>query len=159
MEIISYQSFGPVAFGDSRAEARKKFAVPFEPFKKGQEEVDLFKSLLINVHYDGNGRVEFVEAGGNADVTFRGVRFLNRPVREILKDMAALGFTPAPDDDDPTFLEAGVSVYAPGGRVQGVSAFKRGYYDGLQDAFNDLLDNPENDDDDDLLGEFASRLK
>lgn len=131
MDIIRFTSIGVLAIGDSRQVAREKLATPFFTVVKDgvRNEVDAFDDLCLHLYYDDAGGLEFVEAFPPADVTFCGVRFLERGLDAVVSDMRKIGFSPADADEGVHFAEAGIALYAPLGEVLVVAAHRKGYYE------------------------------
>lgn len=130
MEITPFRSIGSLAFGDSPENAREKLASPFSRLKKGEpNEADAFDALNLHLYYDDKNHLEFVEAFGSADVTFRGVVFLGRDLATVIDDLRALGFSPTEADGyGVKFGSAGIALTAPSGIVEGVGAHRKNYY-------------------------------
>jgi hypothetical protein len=133
VEIIPFASIGLLAFGDSREVARGKLGSTFSTFRKvsGANETDSFDDLGLHLYYDDAGHLEFVEAFGAAEVTFRGICFLGRNLESVIADMKSLGFSPTEADVGVDFVEAGIALTAQSGGVEGVAAHRKGYYDDL----------------------------
>jgi hypothetical protein len=131
MEITPFSSVGWLVFGDSRKDVRAKLHATFSTFRKGagEPETDAFDEIGLHTYYDEGGRLEFVEAFRPADISFRGVRFLNRDVDAVTCDMHRLGFTSLDADVGVDFPDAGIVLTAPSGVVEGVAAHRKGYYD------------------------------
>jgi len=131
MDITPFQSIGKLAFGDTRKSARAKIAAPYSIFRKdvGAEETDSFDALGLHLYSDPKGHLEFVEGFEPLEVTFQGIRFLGRDLQAVVDDMMVLGFVATESDAGTTFLEAGIALDAPGGVIESVAAFRKGYYD------------------------------
>lgn len=131
MEIVPFTTMGVLAFGDSRAVAREKLGSDFSTFEKvvGAGETDSFDDLGMHLYYSDTGQLEFVEAFDPAEVVFRGVGFLGSDLNSVIPSMGLLGFTPTEDDIGVKFESAGIALTAPAGVVEGVAAYRKGYYD------------------------------
>lgn len=131
MEIVPFTTIGVLAFGDSRAVAREKLGSDFSTFEKvvGAGETDSFDDLGMHLYYSDTGQLEFVEAFDPAEVVFRGVGFLGSDLNSVIPSMGLLGFTPTEDDIGVKFESAGIALTAPAGVVEGVAAYRKGYYD------------------------------
>jgi|SRR5579884_1397530 len=130
MEIIPFRSIGTLSFGDSRHLAREKLASKFSTFEKtvGENETDSFDDLGLHLYYDNDGHLEFVEAFDPAEVMFRGIRFLGRELDSVISDMESLGYRPTGSDVGVNFESGGIALTAPSGIVEGVAAYRKGYY-------------------------------
>lgn len=131
MEIVPFKSVGNLTFGDSRDAARGKLGSVFSTFRKvtGADETDAFDGFGLHLYYDHLGRLEFVEAFDPADVTFRGIKFLGRDLDAVIGDMTELGFNAAELDVGIIFSDAGMALTESSGVVEGISAYRKGYYD------------------------------
>lgn len=131
MEIIPFRFVGPLAFGDARKDARAKLNARPSTFTKvrGQNETEAFDEIGLHLDFDEEGRLDFVEAFSPADISFRGIRILDRDVSAVAQDMNRLGLQDVRTDVGAKFPEAGIAVYAPSGVVEGVAAHRMGYYD------------------------------
>jgi hypothetical protein len=131
VELIPFRSIGPLSFGDGRQVSREKIGSTFSTFQKvnGAHETDSFDDLGLHLYYDTEDRLEFVEAFGPADVTFRGIAFLGRPLEDVAEDMKSMGFDATESDIGLKFEEAGIALTAPSGIVEGIAAHRLRYYD------------------------------
>jgi hypothetical protein len=131
MDIIPFKSIGTLSFGDARQTAREKLASTFSTFEKaiGENETDSFDELGLHLYYSDADCLEFVEAFEPAEVRFRGVNFLGRDLDSVASDMASLGFSAIETDVGVRFETAGIALTAPSEVVEGVAAYRRGYYD------------------------------
>ena len=129
--IVPFTTIGVLAFGDSRAVAREKLGSDFSTFEKvvGAGETDSFDDLGMHLYYSDTGQLEFVEAFDPAEVVFRGVGFLGSDLNSVIPSMGLLGFTPTEDDIGVKFESADIALTAPAGVVEGVAAYRKGYYD------------------------------
>jgi hypothetical protein len=111
--------------------ARQKLASPYATFQKvaGENETDAFDQLGLHLYYSDSGELEFVEAWGPAKVAFRGVSFLGKDLGSVISDMQSLGFNATQADVGVDFRKAGIALTAPSGVVEGVAAYRKGYYD------------------------------
>jgi hypothetical protein len=131
MEIVPFRSVGLLAFGDSRQIVREKVSSSFSTFEKvaGENETDSFDAIGVHVYYDDGGRTEFIEMFDPAEVSFRGISFLGRDLALVVSDMETLGFPSEPSDVGVKFEGVGIALTAPFGVVEGVAAYRKGYYD------------------------------
>jgi len=131
MEIIPFQSIGPLAFGDKREDIRIKLGGNFSPFRKvaGECMTDTYDSLGLHLYYDENGHLEFVEAFEPALVTISGVNFLGKSLPAALREMELLGFTHEDADVGVDFPAVGIAITVTSEVIEGVAAYRKGYYD------------------------------
>lgn len=110
---------------------RAKLNGTYSTFRKdaGENQTDSFDEIGLHLYYNNDERLEFVEAFYPADISFRGIRFLGRDVNAVTGDMAALGFACVDADVGVDFPDAGISLTAPSGVVEGVAAHRNGYFD------------------------------
>ncbi len=129
--IESFRSVGPIVFGESRTSVRKVLGSDFRTFKKdlGGNETDAYDSLGAHIYYDDSGLVEFVELFAPSDALFQGVSLVGRKVKDIVADLKKLGHEGEQDDVGYIFDELGIGLTVNGKIVEGVGAFKEGYYD------------------------------
>lgn len=130
MEIVPFTSVGVLFFGDSRQIAREKVSSSFSTFEKvaGENETDSFDSIGIHVYYDDNSKIEFIETFDPANVSFRGISLMGKDLALVISDMEALGIPPEPSDVGIKFESVGIALTAPFGVVEGVAAYRKGYY-------------------------------
>lgn len=131
MEIIPYKSLGILSIGDTKQVARSKLRGSFIEFRKYpyDKDADAFNEEGLHLFYDSEGRLEFVEAFPPANVTYKGIQFLDRANDDVISDMQFLGITGMMDEDGCIFPEAGIASYAPRGIIESVSIYRKGYFD------------------------------
>ena len=131
MHIVPYVSVGNLSFGDKREVARKKLNSPFSTFRKviGAEVTDSFDEIGLHLYYDNDDRLQFVELFRPADVVVCGIELLDRNVDEVVGSLEMLGYAPSPTDVGFQVDDLGVALTARNGIVEGVAAYRRGYYD------------------------------
>jgi hypothetical protein len=132
MEIHPYESVGPLRFGFSRDTVRGVLKSTLRRFRKyeSRPKIDVSNELGLHLYYDDLDCLEFIEAFDPANIAFRGVTFLGRGLCAVIEDMRLLGFSPTKSDGyGVTFDSAGIALFAPTGKVEGVAAYRRGYYD------------------------------
>jgi hypothetical protein len=131
MEIVPFVGVGVVRFGDTRQQVRDALQRPFEIFRKdvGENETDAFDEVGLHVYYDGQGRVEFIEGFGSASLTIGGLVLLGRNIDDVDRELSALGHSSHATDVGLQYDSVGIALTAPGGVVEGVGAYRRGYYD------------------------------
>jgi hypothetical protein len=93
-EIEPGVGVGVVAFGEARSDHRARLGAPvsFERVR-GQGIVDGYYDNTLMLTYDSLDALNRIELGG-VDVYFRGVQLLDRPLSEVIQELAALGAAP-----------------------------------------------------------------
>jgi hypothetical protein len=132
MEIHPFESIGPLNFNMSRTTARDTLQVPLQRFRKYENcpDIEVSEELGLHLYYDARDCLEFVEAFEPAKVSFCGLIFLGRDVQDVVAEMEERGLRPTETDDyGVTFGDAGIALTSPSGIVEGVAAFREGYYD------------------------------
>jgi hypothetical protein len=129
--IISFQSVGPISFGQSRSSVRSRLGEEFKSFRKagGENETDAYDGLGIHLYYDDEDCLEFAELFAPAVVEFQDIRLIGRSIEELTSDMRMLGYEGVPDQAGYSYDEVGLGLTVNRGRVEGVAVFKNGYYD------------------------------
>jgi hypothetical protein len=136
-EITPYVGVGPITFGLTRVEVRRRLAAPVESFMKtptSAAPADTFDTLGIHVHYDSDDRCEAVELWSSRP-TFRGQPLLGQPFAEIERWLRTIDPDVRSDSSGLTSLTFGFGLYAPSALhdpqspVEGVIVFRPGYYD------------------------------
>lgn len=130
-EITPYVGVGPLRFGLTRSQARSLLGTSVSAFRKGpyaSTETDAYDGLGLHLHYDGNDRLECIEAWGSCPVYYKDAALLNASVQEVLERLANLGLSSRYDDG--YFLDdGGFALYAPDDVVKAVTVYRKGYYD------------------------------
>lgn len=125
---------GRVRFGDERASCRRLLGEPSAVFAKGagvRKDADAFDAIGAHLVFDERERLELVELFFPALVVVDGTPI--RPGVDSLVDVVSRlerrGHRVEPADAGANSPTAGVALYAEAGRVEAVSAYRRGYYD------------------------------
>jgi hypothetical protein len=133
MEILPFESIGPLRFGEVRQAVRQLLGKKYRTFKKDVDEndTDAYVDLCLHLYYDNEDRLEFVEAFDGASASFRGIQFLGRPEDDVASDLAEIGFGCVSGDVGLQCDSAGIRLTVSNGIVEGVAVFRKGYYDKL----------------------------
>lgn len=135
--ILSFEGVGPVRFGMTREEIRQTLNAEVEEFRKSAESPtlsDLFIHHDAVAFYDIDYRLEAMEFGDTADLTWNGTTLTGRPLKAILENVRGNSNEVEIDFDGVTFHDLGFGVWSPGWleddseMPQAVIAFRRGYY-------------------------------
>ena len=114
--------FDRLRLGEDRSAVRARFG-DFSVFRRTPEapETDYFVASGVQVTYDDEGRVEFIEVMAPADPVLRGSRLLARATEDVVAELRLRGVE-CVEDRDGAFLPAWrVGLFAIGGIVEGVS--------------------------------------
>lgn len=130
MIITSFVGVGIIRFGESRSVVRRLLGAPVVTFRKdvGENETDAFNSLGLHVYYDGRDGVEYVEMFDPAMPVLNGVTFLGRVMSVVDSDLRRMGAKGRAVDVGMIYDDLGLAFTAPTGIVEGVGAFRIGYY-------------------------------
>lgn len=145
-DIVPNIGVGPIKFGMTREEVRAAIGADATPFRRAvintmeQPLQDSFRDLGIFVEYNPLGKCVAVEFGGPAAPSFQGETFLGQPYSRVREWFRTKDSAVEEDDSGLTSLALGIGIYTPNARanpdrlVEGVIAFKDGYYEGVTDA-------------------------
>ena len=134
LEIRPFEGLGDLRFGMSRRDVRALLGQEFRSFKKtplADSLTDAYAQYGLHLYYDGQDRLELVEAFRPCVPIFQGVELLGprKVVPDRLREAGAGG--PRRDSDGDFFDDLGFALYSPGDMVEGVSVYRKGYYDKL----------------------------
>jgi hypothetical protein len=120
--IDGLTGFEQLRLGEDRSAVRARFG-DFRVFRRTPEApaTDYFIASGIQVTYDGNGRVEFIEVMAPADPVLRGSRLLGRPAEDVIADLRVRGVECHEDRDGAYLPDWRVGLFAIAGIVEGVS--------------------------------------
>ncbi len=137
-EIVSHHGVGDIAFGMTRADVHGRLGAPEKSFLKSPSSAmptDVYERGALHVFYRPSDCVEAIEIFGPVEHSFRGVRLLRRPFREVCEIVALLDKAVEYEDAGLTSKALGIAIYAPSAGkdpdlpVEAVLAFEPGYYD------------------------------
>lgn len=130
-EIIPFEGLGNLRFGMKRLRVRDLLGDEYDSFRKGASSqlTDAYNRLGLHLHYDAEDRLEFIEAIPPRCIpVYHGVELMD-DLATVFRRLAKLGYEPRYDNEGYLFDELGFALYAPMETVEGVSAYRRGYYD------------------------------
>ena len=136
--IQPYEAMGPVRFGMRRDEVRAAIGTKVSPFMKGLDSTtltDSFDDERIHVYYDEQDCCEAVEVASPSVPLLEGQALLGRPFSEVRDWLMSRDSEVELDGAGLIAFTLGVGLYAPSALkepdepVEGVIAFRRGYYD------------------------------
>jgi hypothetical protein len=114
--------FEQLRLREDRAAVRARFG-EFQVFRRTPEApaTDYFVASGIQVTYDDEGRVEFIEVMTPADPSLRGCRLLGRPTEDVVADLRVRGVECVEARDGAYLPGWRVGLFASDGIVEGVS--------------------------------------
>jgi len=136
LNIIPYQSVGPIKLGMTRHEVRSVLNSKVEEFKKGrfsESLTDSFDDLDIHVHYTKNDTCEAVEIFENANPTFENHVLIGSIFNEMKTTFEKYDENLELDSTGLTSKKLGIGLYVhdfeEGNEpVTSVIVFEKGYY-------------------------------
>jgi hypothetical protein len=137
LTIEPFQSLGKLRFGMRKGEPERVLGEPPKEFQKGFSEnvTEAYNGAGVHVYYDADETVEFIEAFPPSHPTYRGIDLMRPNAEAVVADLAKLGLNVRDDKEGGLwFDDQGFSLFAPGGRTEGVSVFRRGYTGAARDA-------------------------
>jgi hypothetical protein len=108
--------------GEERAVVRARLG-DFRVFRRTADapETDHFVDRGLQVTYDAEERVEFIEVTAPANPVLNGVRLLQRPIADVASDLRARGIA-CHEERGGAYLPAyRIGLFAIGGIVEGVA--------------------------------------
>ena len=136
--IMPHVGVGPLRFGMNRLEVRALLGANVSTFKKtpwSLTDTDAYNDLGFHLYYDRADRLECVEAWGPSCIVYEDMPLVNGTTQETLEGLAKLGLIHGYDDGY-LFDTAGFALYAPGDKVEAVTVYRDGYYDGMTEEVN-----------------------
>ena len=136
--VEPYEALGPIRFGMRRDEVRVAVKAAVRAFRKtptAKTLVDAFDDEGIHVYYDEQDVCEGVEVANPAVPILDGQVLIGRPFADVRDWLQARDSDVVLDETGLTDFTIGLGIYAPSAEkmphepVEGVIAFRRGYYD------------------------------
>ncbi|MGD6849146.1 hypothetical protein [Rossellomorea aquimaris] len=140
LNMISYESIGPIKLGMTRDQIRSVLNSKVTEFKKTQWDentTDSFDELGIHVFYKAGHICEAVEVSEPANPTFNGNKLVGIPFKQVRQFLQKYDKDLSIDTDGIISEVLGISLYIDGvddeekEQVQSVMFFEKGYYDDL----------------------------
>jgi hypothetical protein len=125
-----FEGLGPIRLGASRSDVGEALGKESCEFAKGDspDVAEAYDGAGVHVHYDRQGRVEFIEAFDPCRPVYAGVQLLAADAASVVASMRDLGLTAREDGQGGVwFDDHGFALYAPAEASEGVSVFGRGY--------------------------------
>ncbi|MGH2863253.1 MAG: hypothetical protein ACRDLT_17380 [Solirubrobacteraceae bacterium] len=121
-EIQDEDGFADLKLGDPREAVRRRFGT-HRVFRRGRStrETDQFVPSGIMVTYTADERVALIEVPPPSRPVLRGVKLLQRPLDDVLRDLRECGVAVVEDAAGANVVDWGVGLFAPDGVVEGVS--------------------------------------
>ncbi|WP_434596757.1 hypothetical protein [Streptomyces sp. A5-4] len=133
-EIQSGQGVDVARFGEGREELRRRLG-EHASFRRtpASSPVDHYVEKGLQLSFDKNDALEFIELTPLADVRYEGISLLGRPYGEVLAGLRERGLQGVEDGEGIEFPELGFALFVSDPDdleedVQGVSVFPEGYY-------------------------------
>lgn len=113
-EVIPWVGIECAHFGESRKEIRERLG-DSSSFKRSPRDspVDHYVSIGLMLHFDGDDRLDFIEATAASELTYSGVRLLERPFGEVLTELHSRSVDCSLDDSGCTLTGCGIELYIP----------------------------------------------
>jgi len=128
--IDPYVSVGRLHFGMTRGQVADVLPPADRQVEQyGGTIVDYFTDDLLSLSYDENGELEFIEWHASRPATLGGVVIDDSETTAVIDRLGVVGGDSTPTDAGVNFEQVGLALYAPGDRVEGVAAYRRGYYE------------------------------
>lgn len=130
--IKPFIGLGDLRFGMEREEVRLLLGNIYKAFSREDRislDVDYYVNTGLQLNYDANDELEFIEALIPANPCYRGLSFIGRSSEDAIRDIVGMGFFVTSDDVGYFFYELGFAFYAPHEKVEAISIFRKGYYD------------------------------
>lgn len=132
IEILPFVGIGELRFGMSRESCRAKLEAPYESFSRAgraSPEVDSYDSIGMQLSFDSEGKLEFIELFLPSRPRFLDVDLLAGASYEgVTSELMSRGLHRIEDDVGCDFPDAGFGLYAPNQAIEAVSIYRRGYY-------------------------------
>ena len=132
--VEPFEALGPLLLGASRSEVRSVLAEEPREFQKrlAPGVVEGYDTAGVHAYYDGDGRLEFLEAFDPCRPVYVGVPLLGSDAATIVARMRNLEIIGRDDGGRSIwFDDHGFALYALHEASEGVSVFRRGYDTGL----------------------------
>jgi hypothetical protein len=103
--------------------------IPREFVKGGSADpVEAYAVAGVHAHYDGDGRLELLEAFDPSRPVYANVQLLGADAKSVLASLDDLALSGRHDGEGGIwFDDHGFALFAPGEASEGVSVFRRGY--------------------------------
>ncbi|MER6105315.1 hypothetical protein ABT115_24150 [Streptomyces sp. NPDC001832] len=115
MEILPFEGFPEVRFGESRQSLREALGMPL-PFRRAASSPvlsDAYDVLGMILGYDDRDLLYLIEVATPAAVKLRGVRLLDRPHAEVLAELHSAGLSVVQSGTDWVVSEMGIVLGNP----------------------------------------------
>ncbi|MGR9047357.1 hypothetical protein ACQ4XT_01730 [Halobacillus faecis] len=141
MEIIPYLSAGPLVLNMRKEDVRKVMDEPPQEFVRNTDEpaADHFvKSGVFAYYKEDEETNNAYELTAPAEVTYKGIPFLNMRERKAKKLFRKLDPGFVDFEETVISLEHGISLFFMNNKVETVLVFERNYYDELFEELKKL---------------------
>ena len=130
--IITFQGLGDIRFGMRRNDIRSLLGIEYESFSRAGNdvpEIDSYDNIGLQLNYDDDDKLEFVEAIHPSNPTYDGITFIGRKPDAVYQEMINRGVKTIQDDVGYDFPDLGFGIYVREDTVEAVSIYRKGYYD------------------------------
>ncbi|MCP5004142.1 MAG: hypothetical protein GY941_09415 [Planctomycetes bacterium] len=92
-------------------------------------EIDSYDNEGLQLNYDEDNKLEFIEAIIPSNPTFENIAFTGRNPEDVYREITEKGYLGIKDDVGYDFPDLGIGIYIREGFVEAVSIYRKGYYD------------------------------
>ncbi|MBI5028896.1 MAG: hypothetical protein HZB51_00025 [Chloroflexi bacterium] len=132
LKLMPYEGLGNLRFSMSRDTIRSMLGDTFTSFKRTQEDlspIDFYYQLGLQLSYDANERLEFIEAIPPECIPIYDNIELMGDLEGIIKRLTEIGYNSRYDKGGYFVDELGFALYAPMEKIEAVSIYRSGYYE------------------------------
>ncbi len=129
--VRPWEALGDLRFGVSRDAVRSLLGDQFRSFKrtpKAKTLTDEYENLGLQLSYDEDDKLEFIEAYPPCMPTYQGIELFGE-LTLVLRQLEAAGHMLKADDVGYSCEQLGFALFAPMQTIEAVSVYRRGYYD------------------------------
>ncbi len=135
VEITPYVGVGELRFDMHCDEVSKLLGEEYRRIDNRYTPGYMLCTGKLNLHFNADDRLTAIEGSVDAGLCCQGITLAGRPFNEVYKALKALDPEIKADRDGAISYRLGIGLYVPTIKkskkepVQGVIAFRRGYYD------------------------------
>ena len=131
-QIVPFEGVADLRFGLPRSTVQALLGGNFRTFREGADEsvaVDSYDETGFHLVYDADDRLEFIEMFFPAMPMYDGVSLLEGDLEDVLTQLSNQGYRYRLGPEGYNFPDLGLVLYAPDESIEGVSVYRRGYYE------------------------------
>ena len=117
----------PFFLGMSRREVRFMLVGDRVLTLPSEIENDQYPDDGLVFGYDSDNRLKYIQVTGPSIASYQDIHFVGSNVQEVLRRLAALGFSQTYDAGSYVFPEINLALQAPADRIVSVTMFKDGF--------------------------------